>query len=262
MTDLFFYLLIGAFAGSMSGLLGVGGGLVVVPALVLVFRHLGMPPAYLMHMAAGTSLAIMIVTTFSALLAHLGKQASVWPILQRLLPGVVIGTIVGALLADQLASHVLRIVLGVFILIVGMRVALLVKPKPQRTLPGRWGLWGVAFFIGAKSGLLGIGGGAVTVPFLTRCNVPLRDTMGISVAVGFVVSVVGTLSFLATGLNEPHLPPWSTGYVYWPGFLGVALATPIFAAFGTRMAYRLPTHLLKRIFGVFLWMVGLHLLFF
>jgi len=152
-------LLLGMLAGSLSGLLGIGGGLIVVPGLVEIYQLQGMPAHVIMHMAIGTSLAIMILTTLASLIAHLRRGAYVWPVFIKLLPGILIGTIAGALTAHLLHTDVLKILFGLFVLTVAIHMLSGKRPKPQHHLPGPVGMTVMGLLIGGKSGLLGVGGG-------------------------------------------------------------------------------------------------------
>jgi uncharacterized membrane protein YfcA len=254
------YLIIGALGGFLSGLLGIGGGMLVVPGLALVYHLQGMPAASIMHMAEGSSLASMIVSAYSSVSAHYRRGSQIWPIYRRMFVAVIIGTILGTLLASILYSRVLAIIFGVFTLLVALMMLRGFSPHAKRNIPGPIPLFGVSAAIGVKSGLLGLGGGVISVPFLAYCNVPMRDAVGVSTAVSLTVAVIGTLGFMATGWHAPGLPHWSTGYVYWPAVLGVVVASPIFANLGAMLCYRLPVPLLRKIFAVFLLLIGIQML--
>ena len=254
------YLITGAFAGTLSGLLGIGGGTVVVPCLMWVYAHQGLPNDMLMHIAAGTSLASMVVTTLFSMLAHRRHGIQIGHIYKRLVIGVVIGTVLGAIFADYLHSHVLRVAFGMFLLVIAMRMMFMPNITSKSGLPKRTGMSIMSLLIGGKSGLLGIGGGSLSIPFLTYCNVPLRQAVGASTACSMTIAVVGALTLMITGFHEPGLPAGSIGYVYWPGVLGIIIASPAFAFVGTHMSHRLPVHVLKRIFAVFLLLTSLHML--
>ncbi len=260
MVIVLIYLSIGAGAGLLSGLLGIGGGLLVVPSLAFIFMQQKVFPEMVMHQAIGTSLAIMIFTTARSLLAHLQKKIEFWSIYRQLLPGVAVGVVLGSILAHFLHSSVLAIVFAIFVLVIGVKMLLASKVNPKRQLPHRKGMAGMGLVIGGKSGLLGIGGGALTIPFLTYCNVPMRQAVVVSVATGLTVAVIGTVIFTITGLTVASLPPFSFGYVYLPAVAAVAIGSVITAPIGAGLSHRLPVNLLKRIFGVFLLFVGVHML--
>jgi uncharacterized protein len=256
------YFLIGTLAGMMSGLLGVGSGVVVVPALAFLFRRQQFPIQLIMHMAAGTSLASMVVTTSRSLLSHVRRHIKFWSIYKRFMPTVIIGTIAGAVLAYYLPSFALRIIFGIVLLFFSIKMFFQKSPDTDKhNLPGNLGCWSMGFLIGGKSGLLGLGGGTFSIPFLTHCSVPMRQALVVSTAIGVTVSVVGAVSFMLTGLHTVGLPAWSTGYVYWPAWLGVITGSLCFVPLGVKLSHWLPTLILKRIFSTFLLIVGVHMLY-
>jgi uncharacterized protein len=254
------FIFLGAFAGIMSGLLGIGGGLVVVPGLAYLYYFTPVPHSHLMQMAEGTSLAIMIPTTIRSLFAHLQRKTVVWPVFSKLLASVIFGAIVGAVLAHVVNSKVLQVLFGFFVLYMAVRLWFDSRIEAQGQLPGPVGLNIFGTIVGAKSGLLGIGGGVLTIPFLTRWSVPIRDSIAISNAVSFTVSIIGTVSFIISGLLVKGMPPWSTGYVYWPAWLPVALVSMLVAPWGVQLAHHLSPKILKRIFSIFLLVVAVQML--
>ncbi|MCK4869770.1 MAG: sulfite exporter TauE/SafE family protein [Gammaproteobacteria bacterium] len=254
------YLIIGAVAGTLSGLLGIGGGLIVIPALAWVYTRSGIAPHLIMHMAAGTSITAMIFTASSSLIGHLKRKAKVWPVYKKLALGVIIGTVLGAIFGHFLPDNILRILFGLFIFFVSFRMLLATKPKPTRTLPGKFGTSLIGFIIGAKSGILGIGGGAITIPVLSYCNVPTRNIVAISVACSLTIALIGSITFALTGMHATNLPAWSTGYIYWPGFLGISITAPLCAQFGAYFSHKLPVTTLKRILGVILLLIAAQML--
>lgn len=254
------YPLIGVLAGLLSGMLGIGGGIVVVPGLVIVFTRFAKMQGFSMHMAAGTSLAIMIITAISSIYAHHQRDNVLWPLFLRLLPGILIGVISGAIFASYLPARILEIIFGVFVFLMALRMFLLIKSKPTRKLPDWPWLSLVAFVIGGKSGLLGIGGGAITIPFLNYCNVPMRKASGTSIACTFPIAIVGAISFAITGFHVVTIP-YSIGYVYLPAFFGVAIMSLLFAPVGAALASRIDIVLVKRIFGFLLFIVSIKMIF-
>lgn len=261
MESVLIYLLTGALAGVLAGLLGVGGGIVIVPALVFVFHTQGFTEAVLVHMAVGTSLATIVLTSISSVRAHHRRGAVQWPVFRRLTPGIVVGSLLGAVIADWLPADVLRTVFAIFVLMVATQMGLGAKPAPQRELPATPGTNAAGVVIGAVSALVGIGGGSLTVPFLVWCNVAMRNAVAISAACGLPIAVAGSVGFVVTGLNEAGLPPWSSGYIYWPAGAGIAVASVLFAPLGARLAHQIPAQRLKRFFALFLAVVGLRMLF-
>jgi uncharacterized protein len=254
------FVLIGLNAGFLSGLLGIGGGIIVVPLLSWLLLYTPLDRAIIMHVTISTSLAIMMFTTQAGLRTH-HRQGHVDPqLLKRLLPGVVVGAVTGAILAKYLSTHVLEILFAIFLILMGTRMLFLIAPKPHHKLPGRLGLSVVSWVVGAKSGLLGLGGGAITIPFLTRCNVSLRDAVGMSSALSFTIACIGTLTAIVTGYHDPHIPPYSTGYIHWPAVLLVSIPSMIAARFGAHCSYRVQGHKLQRVFAIILFLMAFHIL--
>lgn len=259
-STLLLYLALGAFAGVMAGLLGVGGGLIIVPVLAWIFRSQQINEAIIMHLAIGTSLATIVVTSISSVRAHHQRGAVLWPSVWQLTPGIVVGAWLGAAVADLLSSMALQKVFAVFVLIMSAQMAFAAKPPPQRGLPGSVGMLAVGTVIGVVSAIVGIGGGSLTVPFLTWCNVSIRQAVATSAACGLPIALAGSIGFVATGLNAEHLPAWSLGYVYGPALVGVAAISMLLAPVGAKLAHTVPTELLKKVFAGFLAVVGLKML--
>ncbi len=256
LTTLLLYLALGAFAGVMAGMLGVGGGLIIVPVLAWIFGRQSVSDALIMHLAIGTSLASIVITSISSIRAHHQRGAVLWPAFWRLTPGIVIGAWLGAAVADLLSSAALTKIFAVFVLMVAAQMAFGAKPAPQRELPKPTGMAATGVVIGMVSAIVGIGGGSLTVPFLSWCNTPIRQAVATSAACGLPIALAGALGFIVTGLNAPHLPAWSLGYVYGPALVGVASASMLTAPLGAKLAHTLPTNSLKKVFAVFLAAVG------
>lgn len=250
------YIAIGAAAGLLAGLLGVGGGIVVVPGLAVVFEAQGVSARHLMPLALGTSLATIVFTSLASLRAHHARAAVDWSIVRRLTPGLVFGALVGASLAARLSSNVLTVVFAVFLWIAATRL-LLDTPVPRGGASPGWLGWSVAGgIIGGVSGVVGIGGGTLSVPLLTWCRVRLHEAIGTAAAAGFPLALAGAFGYFANGLAFGDLPRHSAGFVYLPAVLGVALASIVTAPLGAQLAHRLPTDRLQQFFALFLYVVG------
>ncbi|AHE68445.1 sulfite exporter TauE/SafE family protein [Legionella oakridgensis] len=240
------YALTGAFAGFMSGTLGIGGGMIVVPALLYIFHHSSVvPQAVEMHVAAGTSLAIMIFTAMSSIRAHHRQGEILWSVYHRLWPGIVLGVFCGALLADQLSTYWLKILFGLFLLVISFKMMADIHVNHPRAFPGKWLNRLISFVIGLKSGLLGVGGGALIIPYLSFCGIDTRKIPAISALCTLSVAMMGTIAVIITGSNEVGLPAYSTGYVYWPAVIWVAVPSVLFAPIGAHLTYALPVQQLK-----------------
>jgi uncharacterized protein len=254
------YALTGIFAGLFGGMLGLGGGIIIVPVLHFVFLQQGFSASVIMHLAVTTSLATIIVTSLSASYTHHKKGAVLWPVVNRLAPGILIGTAIGAVLADFLSSDFLRIVFGIFETLVAVQIWFEIKPEAKRTLPETFGLIGSGTGIGAFSTLLGIGGGTLTVPFLLWCNINIRNAVAVSSACGFPIAIGGTLSLIIAGWDNANVPMHSFSYLYWPAALVIVAMTVFFAPLGAKLAHYLPVKTLKRLFSILLLIVGIRML--
>ena len=257
------YLIVGAFAGTASGLLGIGGGIIVVPALEAIFAtSIFIPPSYVMHMAIGTSLAIMVFTTLSGSYAYLKRGSIRWPMIKQLLPYLLIGAIVGVLIANFLPSRFLRIIFAVFLMLISLHMLIgHHSHRDAKRIPQSIVSW-IAVFIGALTSILGAGGGAMQVPFLLRLQLEIREALGTSLVCSIFTSLVAASCFMLTGLITPEKIAWSTGYIYWPAWVGITIASVLFAPFGVALAHKLPTPLLKRIFAAFLLLIALDMFIF
>lgn len=251
-----YYLLLGMVAGLLAGMLGVGGGLVIVPVLVLLFGLADMAPSITMHLALGTSLATIVGTSISSAWAHHRYGAVLWSVCLRLTPGIVLGAWLGAAFADQLSSNGLQKIFGIFELLVALQMGLALQPAAHRQLPGSVVMGLAGGVIGAVSAIVGIGGGTLTVPFLHWCNVSIRNAVATSAACGLPIAVAGALGYLVMGWGNPALPAWSSGYLYWPAFVSIMAASLLFAPLGVRLAHRLPAARLRQLFALFLLVVG------
>ncbi|MGE8504022.1 hypothetical protein DFO61_3731 [Ectopseudomonas oleovorans] len=258
--ELLLYLLLGAAAGVLAGLFGVGGGIIIVPVLVLSFTSHGLAPEILTHLAVGTSLATIVFTSINSTLEHHRRGAVRWPLFRWLTLGIVLGTVLGALTAAAIKGEWLQKIIGTFAVIIAVQLALDLKPRASRDVPGKPGLTAAGGVIGWASAIFGIGGGSLTVPFLVWRSVPMQQAVATSAACGLPIAIAGALSFIWTGWGNPQLPAWSLGFVYLPGLLGIALTSMFFARIGARLAHRLSPRLLKRLFALLLFSVGLSFL--
>ena len=261
MTMFISYLLLGALAGLIGGLLGLGGGIIIVPALLFLFIKQGIHPDIQMHMALATSLATIIFTSMSSAYAHNRRGAVLWPTVFQLVPGIILGCILGAWIADQLESDNLRIAFGVFEIFVALQVGLGIKPSAKRQLPGPYGNGLAGVILGSVSTFLGIGGGTLSVPFFLWCNVNLRNAVATSSACGLPIALAGSATLIYAGLDSTVLPHNSLGYVYLPAAGTILIASVLFAPLGARLAHAMPVPILRRIFALVLASIGLRMLY-
>ncbi|MEH6825863.1 MAG: sulfite exporter TauE/SafE family protein [Motiliproteus sp.] len=254
------YLVLGACAGMLAGLFGIGGGLIIVPVLVFSFGLQGMSPEVLTHVAVATSLATIVVTSLSSVRSHHLKQGVRWDIFKPLAVGIIIGAIFGVKTAVVLSGSVLQLLLGCFAILISIQMGLGFKPKPTRQVPKSLGLGLMGSLVGYGSALFGIGGGSMTTPYLSWCNVRIQQAIGTSAACGLPIAITGALVNIQQGWGHPALMPWSLGYVYVPAFVGIVLTSAWFARYGARLAHALPERTLKRAFAVLLLLVGIRFL--
>lgn len=253
---IFMYMPVGLIAGLLAGLLGVGGGLVIVPMLVFCFVYQGIEQEVIMHLALGTSLASIIFTSVSSFMSHHRRGAVDWRIVRLIIPGILVGTYLGTLVAARLSTDFLKAFFCVFLYSVATQMLLSKKPKASRELPGWGGMFGVGNVIGVASSLVGIGGGSLSVPFMLWCNVPAHRAIGTSAAIGFPIAISGAFGYIVNNLGAPGLPSYSLGYVYLPALLFIVCLSVLTAPLGAKLAHALPVDKLKRIFALFLYVVA------
>ncbi|BAN36654.1 hypothetical protein SCD_n02855 [Sulfuricella denitrificans skB26] len=254
------YFVTGIFAGFLAGLLGVGGGLVIVPVLVFIFTAQHFPVEQVMHVALGTSLASIMFTSVSSLRAHHAHGAVNWAVVRGITPGIIAGTLAGTVVAAQLSTTFLKVFFVVFLYYVATQMVLNIKPKSSRELPGMVGMFGAGGVIGGVSSLVGIGGGTLSVPFMTWCNIRLHQAIGTSAAIGLPIAAAGAVGYIANGWRVEALPSYSLGFVYLPALAGLVVASVLTAPFGARLAHRLPVARLKKIFALLLYVLGTRML--
>jgi uncharacterized membrane protein YfcA len=254
------YLAMGLFVGFFAGMLGIGGGVMLVPLMAFVFAAQAFPADRILHLALGTSLASIVFTSVTSLLAHHRRGAVRWDIVRRAAIPLVIGTLLGSFVADVLKSRYLAIVFVVFVYYSATRLFLDVRPKPTRQLPGAFGLWIAATVIGVISSLVGAGGGVISIPLMTMCNVPMRNAVGTSAALGLPIALAGTAGYAFHGVGLDQLPAWSMGYIYLPALSGIVLGTLLTVPLGAKAAHRMPVPLLQKIFAAILFLLASHML--
>ncbi|WP_444888077.1 sulfite exporter TauE/SafE family protein [Microbulbifer sp. JMSA008] len=256
------YLLLGAVAGTAAGLLGIGGGLIIVPALVLIFSATGISPEVLTHMAVGTSLATIVITSISSVWAHNAKGAVDWHLFWVMTPGILVGSWLGGVTADLLPGAWLQLLIGVFAIIMAVRMGVsglrtASQKESDDRLPGSLPLICSGGVIGWLAAIFGIGGGALIVPYLSHFAVKMQRAVGTSAAFGLPIAISGSLSFVVQGWGNKLLPDWSSGYIYWPAFLGIVLTSVLFAKLGANLAHKISAKRLKLCFALLLCIIGI-----
>lgn len=256
LITLLLYLALGVGAGFLSGLLGAGGGLIIVPGLVFLFQWERMNHAVSMHVAVGTSLATMIPVALRSLLSHMKYKVPFFPIYRQMAPGLIAGVLLGGVSAHFMHSRLLEILFGLFVLLMAASLLFERKAKVTAHLPGRASMLSVGTFVGVQSGLFGVAGSAFSVPFLTYRGVNMHIAVVVSVAIAMTVSIIGTAMFIILGLDTPNLPQWSIGYVYWPAWVGLAIGGVFIAPLGAKISHHASSDKLKICFGLFLLVVA------
>jgi len=261
--ELIIYLLIGAIAGFTAGLFGVGGGLIIVPILYIVFTQMNYDPNVIMHIAVGTSLATIIVTSISSVTAHHKKGAVLWRVFRNLAPGLVLGSFLGAGVADLMSGQHLQLLIGVFAVWMAYKMfrGAHAVIDPNRHLPSAILQFAVGGGIGIASAIFGIGGGSLTVPFLNRHGVVMQKAVATSAACGLPIAVAGAIGFMWFGAREHIDVPNTIGYVHIYAFLGISTMSFITAKFGAKVAHRLSAAMLKKCFAGLLVVVGCYFIY-
>ena len=254
------YLAIGAAVGFLAGMLGIGGGMIMVPMLVFVFTAKGFPGEHMMHLALATALATIAFTSLSSLRAHHRHGAVDWAVARAMAPGIVVGSLGAAMVAGFIPTRPLAVFFTGFMFYAAAQMFVEIKPRPARQLPGRSGLFAAGTGIGGISSVLAAGGAFLSIPFLAWCNVPLKRAIGTAAANGFPIAVAGTVGYVLQGLRAAHLPDWTLGYVYLPALLLIVAASMPMAPLGARLAHRLPMKRLRVAFALMLFALALRML--
>jgi uncharacterized membrane protein YfcA len=245
--------------GFVAGLLGVGGGLIIVPVLVMLLHANDLAAGMEPQLALGTSLASILFTSLSSVRAHHRHGAVEWPLVRRIAPGILLGTLAGAVLAAQMSAWVLKVFFIAFLFYAAFQMWLDFKPAPHRGLPGRAGTTLAGTVIGGVSSWVGIGGGTLSVPFMLWHNVPLHRAIATSAAIGFPIAIAGAAGYVVGGWGAGGLPGGSLGFVYLPALAGIVAGSVLTAPLGARTAHRLPVRPLKRIFALLLLALALRM---
>ncbi|RTZ15056.1 sulfite exporter TauE/SafE family protein [Vibrio aquaticus] len=249
-------LVLGAVVGVMAGLLGIGGGLIVVPALLFMLPMANIDPSISMQIALATSLATIIATSGSSAINHFRLGNVDMYVVKWLMPGVVVGGFLGAKAAEWIPAQYLPKVFGLIVLCLAVQMLFSIKGKTTRSMPSNTATLFIGTGIGTVSSLAGIGGGSLSVPFLNRHGIEMRKAVGSSSVCGFMIAVSGMLGFILHGYKVDSLPEYSIGYVYLPALIAIASTSMMTTRIGAKLASSLPTPTLKKIFALFLMFVA------
>ena len=243
----------GLVAGVLAGMLGVGGGIVIVPVLYHLFTLLGIDESVRMHVTVGTSLATIIPTSIMSSRAHRMRGSLDAEVLKQLMPGVIVGVLVGSIASGFLSGHVLTVVFATMALLVALNMVL--KGDGFAIADGLPGPAGTALLgggIGGVSTLMGIGGGTLSVPILSALRMPMHTAVGTGAMLGMLISFPGAVAFILNGWGEPNRPPFSIGYVNLLGFALIVPATMATSGWGAKLAHSINAKRLRQMFAAFL----------
>ncbi|QBY05904.1 sulfite exporter TauE/SafE family protein [Thalassotalea sp. HSM 43] len=251
------FLLLGGFVGVMAGLLGIGGGALMVPMLTSIFAVMGFANEVIVHLALGTSMACIIVTSMSSLTAHHKRGGVIWPIVKSMVPGILIGTFAATFVAAKTEPLYLALFFALFMSYVSLQMFINKQPKPEKSIGGQGELIAAGSGIGAISALVSIGGGTLTVPYLLWRNINITKAIGTSAACGLPIALAGTLGYILNGYNEAINLEYTFGFVYWPAVVLISLTSYFTAPIGVRLAHTLPVAMLKKVFAVFVVIISI-----
>ena len=255
------YAALGSVVGVLAGLLGIGGGLLMVPALTSLFIWQGYPVDQVVHLALGTSMASIVVTSISSMRAHNRRGGVIWPVVKNISPGIVVGAFLATFLAAALSGVFLAVFFACFLVFVSVQMFLNKKPKPSREIPGFAGLFTAGLGIGGFSALVSIGGGTLSVPYLSWHNVDVKKAIGTSAAIGFPISVAGTIGYLVNGWSVDISGWLILGYVNLPAVLLISALSFFTAPLGAHLAHSLPVPVLKKGFALLLLVLAAKMLY-
>jgi len=254
------YLLLGALAGVLAGLLGIGGGLIIVPILAAIFAYHGLPFEIIMHLALGTSLASILFTSIASVYSHHKHHAVCWSRAIKLTPGILAGAWFGGLFASNLSSDILKPVFAIFELLVASYMLWDTKASNHNGSPSLFNFTSSGGVIGFISSIVGIGGGTMTVPWLMWHGSSIHKAIATSAAVGFPIALGGSIGYLYAGWNHNLLPTYAVGFIYLPALIGIIFSSMLFAPLGASLAHKFEVTKLKRVFAFLLIALAIYLL--
>ncbi len=255
-------LLLGCFTGFLAGLLGIGGGMLMVPFMTMILSQRGLDTALSVKTAIATSMATIMFTSLSSVRAHHQRGAIRWELVRTMAPGItVMALLTGAFIYPHIRGAALALVFAVFVGFSATQMLFNKKPHPSRQMPGAAGRFVAGGVIGSVSGLVGAGGGFISVPFMTWCNVPVHNAVATSAALGFPIAVASTLGNIIGGWRVDNPLPGGFGYLWLPGLAVIATASVLLAPLGARTAHAMNVGQLKRAFAGMLYVLALYMLY-
>lgn len=254
--------LLGLVTGFLAGMLGIGGGMIMVPFVTAILTARAVAAPLAIKMAIATSMATIVFTSISSVRAHHKRKAVRWDIVKGLAPGIVLGAALASLgVFSVLKGSSLALLFALFVGFSATQMFLDKKPAPSQQLPGIGGLTGAGTLIGFLSGLVGAGGGFISVPFMVWCNVAIHNAVATSAALGFPIALANVLGYVFGGVGLANLPPYSLGYVWLPALVVIASCSVLTAPLGARSAHQLPVKKLKRAFALILYLLAAYMLY-
>ena len=254
------YMALGSFVGFMGGLLGVGGGGILVPLLASILVYQGIGGDKVVHLALGTSLMCMVISSTASTRAHASQDAVVWKVVSGMAPGIILGTLLSTQVAANLNSAYIALFFALFMALVAVQMFVNWQPKPSLKPITFRGLLPVGVAIGAIAALAAVGGGFLTVTYLSYKKIGMKRAIGTSAAIGFPIAISGTIGYMISGWSKTLSEPYTIGFIYLPAFLAISIASSIAAPYGAHCSHRLPEASLKKIFAVISLILSLRML--
>lgn len=249
--------LLGCCTGFLAGLLGIGGGMIITPFLIMLIPSSLIPHDHIVHVAIATSLATIAFTSMSSVFAHHKRGAVLWSVVSAVAPGILAGAVIGTQIASYLPTFWLSLVFAVFVGFSAIKLFTNSKPKPERNLPGSSGKFGMGIVIGFLSAIVGAGGGFISIPWMVWCNVKMHNAVATSAALGFPIAFFGTMGYVISGWNAQGLPPWpvNIGYICIPALFAVSITSILFAPLGAKVAHSIDVKPLKKCYAGLLFFI-------
>lgn len=258
---IFQLILLGAFVGVISGLFGIGGGGIIVPVLTSIFLAHGLDERIVVHMALGTAMAIIIITSISSIKAQQKKKAIVWDIVKMMVPGILIGTFLATFIASRLDSFYLSIIFGIFMLYSSLQMFIGKKPKPDAKTFTKKTHFLSGGIIGGLSSLVSIGGGILSVPYLLIQNIDIKKAIATSSAIGLPIAISGTLGYIINGWSNTSMDTLTIGYVNLSAFICVAIASFTTAPIGVMLVHKINVNMMKKLFSVLPFLLSIKMIY-
>lgn len=260
-TFIVVFAVLGAFVGFAAGLLGIGGGMILVPFLNYLLPMLGVPPLIAVHAAIATAMATIIFTSISSMRAHHSHGAIRWDVVKLMVPGLLVGGLLsGGALFSYINGLLLAVIFSLFVVYSAIKMFINSPPPVGKQLPKPWVITAFGTVVGFVSGLLGAGGAFLSIPFMVRANITMPKAIATSAALGFFIAVGNGIGYVWSGSDYTNLESGMLGYVYWPALLILTAMSMLTAPLGAKLAHRLPVKVLKRVFGTMLSLLAIQML--